>query len=357
MITKLTLVLSRGSVELRTPISPNEGLVFYDMLSRTDNVPYQSTEGSRSKEIPPPKQSLDHGDHSYPPIGGFAFLARAPFPSECPINSISSIDACERTISHAIGSEKEEEAPSCPAPQSSPPKHERETRRTSLMLRPVSLSGPVPQGLYPPPAKVRFPTRRGVIRPLPSPQSRSRQSIRHSPPPYESTHNVSQPGSPISLTPEEGLIQIQVRTRQTDHNLPAGYRRSFAHVRALNARALPTPPLPSVRPIRPLPLPPITTLVTDYCGNLSGADIRSQCSSSTKLVSPASPGASEHHGIPPDTVLDIASTWCRNGSSPVSKHSWSCARAREDKCVSTFLDLNPSAVQTPLSPNPPNVVY
>ena len=351
-----TLILSRGSVELRTPIAPNEGLALYDMLSRTDKVHHQSTTDPRSKQIPSPKQLLNYEDDTYPPVGELAFLTRPRSPSVCPVNGISSTDASEHNVSQAIGSRAEEEEPSRPVPQTNPSKHEREMRRISLVLRPVSLGGPAPQVLYPPPVKVRFLARRRAALPLPSSQGQSRQSTRHYKSPCESTHNIPQPRSPTSLTPEEGLIQLRVRTQRADSNLPLGYRRSFKHVRGLTIRALPTPPLPSVRPIRPLPPPPIITPVTDHPSNLDGADTRSQFKSPKKLVSPASSDASEICDTPLDTVLDISTTWSQKGFSLASKPSLSSTHEREDKCASTFLDLDPRTLQTPLSPKPQNNV-
>ncbi len=304
-----TLILSCGSVELRTPIIPNEGLAFCDMLSRTDKVPHQPTADPMSKEIPSPKQLLNHEDDTNPPIGGLAFLTRLRSPSGCPVNGISSTGASEQKVSQAIGSRTEEEEPSYPVPQFNPPKHERGMRRVSLVLRPVSSGGPAPQVLYPPPVKVHFPARRRAALPLPSPQRRSRQSIGHSQLPDESTHNVPQPGSPTSPTTEEGLIQLRVRTQQAHSYAPLGHRQGFKHVRGLNIRALPTPPLPSVRPIRPLPSLPITVPAIDHPSNLDGADTRPQSKSPKRLVSPASSGAPELRHTPPDTVLDIAPTW------------------------------------------------
>ena len=268
-----TLLLSRGSMELRTPIIPNEGPAFCDLLSRTDKVPHQSTADPMPKKITSPKTLLNHEDDTYPPIGGLAFLTRPRSPSGCSVNGISSTDACEQNGSQAIGSRIEEGESSRPTPQFNPPKHEREMRRVSLVLRPVSSGGPAPQVLYPPPVKVHFPTRRRAALPLPSPQRRPRQSIGHSQSPCESTHNVPQPGNPTS---QEGLVQLRMRTQQAHSDSPLGYRRSFKHVRGLNIRALPTPPLPSVRPIRPLPSLPNTATVIDRPSNLDGAGSRSQ---------------------------------------------------------------------------------
>lgn len=350
-----TLILSRGSVDLRTPIAPNEGLALYGMLSRPDKVHHQYTADPRSKEIPSPKQLLNHEDDTYPPIGELAFLTRPRSPPVCPVNAISSTDAHEHNVSQVIGSRTEEEGPSCPVPQINPPKYEREMRRVSMVLRPVSSGGPAPQVLYPPPVRVRFLARRRPALPLPSSQGRSRQSIRHSQSPLESTHNIPQPRSPALLTPEEGLIQLRARTQQADSDLPLGYRRSFKHVRGLNIRALPTPPFPSVRPIRPLPRPltrplprpPIIAPVNDHSNILDGADTRPQFKPPKKLVSPASSGALEICDTPLDTVLDIATPWSQKGYSPASKPSSFSAHEREDRCASTFLDL---ALQTPLSP-------
>ena len=266
-----TLIFSRGSVELRSPIVPNEGLAFCDMLSCTDKVPNQSTADPMSKESPSPKPLLNHEDDTYSPIGGVAFVTRPRSPLGCPVDGISSTDVREQNVSQAISSRIEEEEPSCPVPQLNPPSHEREMRRVSLLLRPVSSGGPAPQVLYPPPVKGHFPARRRAALPLPSPQRRSRQSIRHSQLPYGTMHNVPQPGSPASLIPEKGLVQLRVRTQQAHSDPPLGYRRSFKHVRGQNIRALPTPPLPTVRPIRPLPSLPITAAVIHHPSNLDGA--------------------------------------------------------------------------------------
>lgn len=270
MTDTLTLILSRGSVELRTPSSRNESPALRDVLLRIDKVPHDPG----SKEIPSPKQRLNHDVHTCAPIGGLTILTCPPSPSECPINGTSSTDAHEHNVSQGIGSGNEEEDPSCPVPRSNPPTRGEGMRRVSLLLRPVS-GGPAPQGLYPPPVKARFPARRGATLPLPPPKRRSRQSIMRSQPSYEFTHTVSQPENPTSLTPEEGLVQLQVRTRKDDSSSALGYKRSVEHGRALYPRALPTPPLPPVRPIRPLPLPPITAPVTDHPNNLNGSDIRS----------------------------------------------------------------------------------
>ena len=325
------------------------------MLSRTDKVHHQSTADPSSKEISP-KRLLNHEADTYPSIGELAFLTRPRSPSACPVNDISSTDGREHNVTQAIGSRTEEEEPSCPVPQINPPKNEREMRRVSLALRPVSSGGPAPQVLSPPPVKVRFRARRGAALPLPS--SQSHRSIRHFQSPCKSTHSIPQPRSPASLTPEEGLIQLRVRTQQADSDLPLGYRRSFRHVRGLNIRALPTPPFPSARPIRPLPPPPNVAPVNDHPSNLDGADTRSQFESPKKLVSPSSSGASKICDIPVDALLDIATPWSQKQFSPASKHSLSSAREREDRCASTFLDLDPSAIQSPLSPKPQsNVVH
>jgi len=356
----LTLILSRGSVEVKTPIFPKEGLAFYDMVWPTDKgtsvdswSTHQSTTDPSSKGTPSPKRLLNREGDTYPPIGDLDFATRPLSLSECSVNTISSTDAREHSISQTIGSRNEEEEPTYPVPQFNPPKHEREIRRTSLMLRRVSSGGPAPQVLSPPPIKVRFPARRGITVPLPSPRRRSRQAIRHPQLLSEPVHKVSQPGSPSSLTPEEGLIELRVRTRQAESNLPVGYRRSFKHVRGLNSRALPTPPLPSGRPFRPLPPLPVPAPANVQPNNLGGADNRSQFESPTKLISPSS-GTSGRRAALPDIVLDIATTWTQQGSSPTSKHPW-CAR--QEKFSSTFLDLDPSVLQTPLSPKPLNAVH
>jgi hypothetical protein len=278
----LILILSRGSVEVKTPPFPCESFPLYDMLSPTDGVPPadcwstdQSTADARTEEVLPPKRLLNHEDDAYPPTGGLAFATHPPSHSECSINSTSSKDTREYDISPAIGSRNEEEEPSYPVSQFSPPKHEREICRTSLVLRPVSSGGPAPQVLHPPPVTVRCPPRSAVARPLPTPRRQSHQSIGHSQVLCESPHDVCQPGSATSLTSEEGLTQLPAWTRQTDSALPLGYTGGFKRVRGRDSRALPTPPRPSARPIRPLPPLPITAPVNVRHNNWNRSDTQS----------------------------------------------------------------------------------
>ena len=143
-INKLTTILSRDSMEVRTPILSNEGLALHD---------------------------------------------------------------CHRLQIYLA-----EEEPGFADPPFSPLKRERETRRASLVLRPASSGGPAPQTLFPPSVKVNLAVRRGITVPSrlpPAPPPRRRSQL-----PNESAHDVSEPGTSASLTPEEGLIQLQVRTQQ-----------------------------------------------------------------------------------------------------------------------------------------------
>ena len=350
-------------MDVRTSIFSNKGPAFYDILSPTNKVPpidhsstHRSTADPESRPFPPPKEPLNH---EIEPIGCLVF---AQSPSECSVHSISSAGDSEYSTSQTIYLTEEEE-PSCPVLQFvSPPKPVRHMRRTSLMLRPVSSGGPAPQVLSPPPVKVRFPARRGVplqaprrLPPTPSPRRRSRRSIRQPQLLYGSTQNVSEPGSPTSLTPEEGLVQLQVRTQRADKNTPQGYRRSFKHVRGLNSRVLLPPPHTPVRPFRPLPPLPTTAPLNACLDTLGGADIGSEFESLTELISSASSDTSGLLSTPHSTGLDIVTAWSQKEFYPASDYPWSCAPTRQDKYASTFLNLDPS-VLSPISPEPLNTI-
>lgn len=118
------------------------------------------------------------------------------------------------------------------------PSEAREPRPTSLVFRPASSGGPAPLILSPPPARSALP--RGRAPPYAVPRRQSCRSTRPFQYIYETIHNVSKPRSSVSLTPEEGFIQLQIWTQRADSKTPPGYRKSFRYVIGLTSRTLPT---------------------------------------------------------------------------------------------------------------------
>ena len=358
-IDPLTATISRDSMEVRTPVFSTEGLALCELPSPTDIVyptDYRSARRSAAslgpKEIRSPKWSSDHESDASPPTGSSVIVACPPSPSQYSLNSSSSTYNYElkTATSHIIGSPRQEEL-GYSGSRFSPPKRERETRPISLVLRPASSSGPALQTLSPPPPRVCLAARRGTtlpspLPPAPSTRRRSPRSIKQqSQILVESTQNVSEPGSPASLTPEEGLIQLQLWTQHTDSHAPLGYRRSFKHVRGLNSRTL--------RSASRLPPLSITaSRVKARLDDLDDAEIQSE--PKERQIEPASASSSDESeplSTPPDdTIPGITITRARKGSSATSKHTQSSRHAREDKYASSFLDFEPLSPPTPATP-------
>jgi len=214
-------------MEVRTPFFSNEALALRDLplpsgiLDPIDYRPVcQTVKWPMYKEIPSPRRRSKHSKDPYPPIGSLVFGRSPPSPSVYSNSGVTPTTTREHNvvISHASSPPTEEE-PGFANPVFSPPKRERETRRASLVLRPAS----APQTLSPPPVQVNLAVRRGItvpsrLPPAPPPRRRSHRSIERSQLPCESAIDVSEPRAPVSLTPEEGLIQLQVRTQQIDSN-------------------------------------------------------------------------------------------------------------------------------------------
>jgi hypothetical protein len=275
-------------MEVRSPTVSNEDLALCDVPSISPTVvetpiDYWSTRRSsmdlRFKEILSLAQQSNPEGGTLLSVGSIAFAPCPQSPSKYSIDSISlTYTSGEDTvISQEIDSPNEEE-PRRSDLQLNPPKPEGEMRRTSLLLRRVSSAGPAPPSLSPPPIKVRFPNRRGTAPPkrLPSttsPRRRSHRPSKRSHMLQDSAQNVSEPRSPAPLTPEEGSVQFQIRVQQAENN--GVYIRSVNHVRGLSSRPLPTPPLPTVRPIRPLPPLPVSPPLGAFPDKLDGVDIRS----------------------------------------------------------------------------------
>jgi hypothetical protein len=352
-IEKLTTTLSRGSIEVGTPVFSNEGLALCDLPSPTDvldPIDYRSVcltvKSPMYKEIPSPRRRSNHSWGAYSPTA-----KSPPSPSENTISGISPTNSREQNvvISHASSSPNEKEL-GFADPLFSPPKRERETRRASLVFRPTSSGGPALQTLSPPPVKVNLAVRRGItlpnrLPPAPLPQGRRLRSIEQSQLPYESVHNVSEPGSPTSLTPEEGLMQFQIWTQQSDSNTPLGYRRSFEHIRGLSPRTHPTSALPQISTIRV----PINNTRPDSSDNAVTVT-RSEVSP-IGSISKSSSGESEPLSTPPDDAIpDIIITRIRKGPNAPSGHLHSSARAGADKYASSFLDFEPGTPRSPRSP-------
>ena len=310
----------------------------------------RSTTGLRFKGTPSPNGRLNHENNVYPPSGSPVTGEHPPSPSGYSVNGVWSTYGREQNvlISQAIGYLNEEEKPWCSSPQFGPPKRERERRPTSLVLRPASSGGPALQVLSPPPVRVSLAARRGTTVPsplprVPSPPEQSRRTTRPSQHLYESTHDVSEPRSSASLTPEEGLIQI--RTRRADSNTSLGYRRSFKHVRGLTSRTLPTAS-------RLLQLSITAAPVNAGLDRLDDDGIQSGSEESPiESVSVFSSDESDLLSTPPDdTIPDITVTKSGNDYSATYKHNYSSIRVGEDKYASSFLDFEPG---TPLSPPSP----
>ena len=352
-------------MELGTPSSSAESFAFFNVRSPINRVPAvdswstpqsimasQPTEISSRNELPSIENNIDE------PVGALVFATRPPSPSECSVNSSSLTVESQNNPSNTIRARNEEEEPSRPVRPFTYPKHEREMRRTSLRPRPVSSAGPIQQVLSPPPIKVSFPARRGVGRTPspPPPRMRSSSSSRSSQLLRESAQGAPELGSPASPTSEGELIQLQVRTQQTASPAPREYVQGFEHVTRPTSRALPTPPVSSVRHIRPLPPLPITAPLTPCIDNLDGADIRSEFDPPAEIIWSPSSEPSGFLLTPPAVVLDITTAWSQQEISPVTSGSWSSARTRGDTCGSTFLSLSPS-VLSPLSPESISAMY
>ena len=353
-IDKLTATLSRDSTEVRTPVFSDEGLALCDLPSPTDvldPIDYRTVcrtvRDPTSKEIPSPGRRSNHANDAYPPIRSLVIAGSPLSPSGYSINGVSSTNTCEQNVvaSYAISLPNEED-PIFSDPLSTPPKRKRESRRTSLVFRPASSGGPAMQTLSPPPVKVSLALRRGIappsrLPPAPPSRTRSRQSIGQSQQPYGSAHNASEPGTPASLTAEEGLIQLQVRTQQTDSNTRLRYRRSFSHIRGLNPRTHPTSVLPQVS----------STINTYPDGS---DDVKNRSRSKGLLIGSNSESSSDESGplsTPPDDAIpDITITRSGEGNNAPSDHLHFSERARAGKYASSFLDFEPG---TPLSPPSP----
>ena len=306
----------------------------------------RSVKKSISKETPSLRRRSNHAKDAHPPIGSSVIARSPPSPLGYSINGAPPTNACQQNIviSHASGSPIEEE-PGFEDPLFSPSKREREIRRASLVFRPASSGGPALQTLSPPPVKVNLAVRRGIpvpsrLPPAPPPQERPHRSIGRSQLPCKSAHNVSETGTPAPLTPEEGLIQLRIRTQQVDSNTQLGYRRSFRHIRGLSPQTHPTS-LPTIR---------VTTrthpdgsddaaIVTISEGLLSGSLSESSVDELESLSTP-----------PDDASPDIVITRSRKGSNAPSDHLQLSARARSDKYASSFLDFEPGTPRSPLSP-------
>jgi len=351
-INKLTTTLSRDSMEVRTPVFSNQGLALCDLPSPTDMlgpIDYRSVcrrvKSPMPREVPSPRRRSNDAKDAYPPTG-----RSPPSPSGSSIGDATSTNTHEQNvvISHASSSPNEAE-PGLAGPLFRHPRRERETRRVSLVLRPASSGGPALQTLSPPPVKVNLAVRRGTtvpsrLPPAPPPRRRSHRSIERSQLPYESAHNVSEPGAPTSITPEEGLIQLQARTQQTDSNTRLGYRRSFKHIRGLSPRTRPTSALPQISTVSV----PISThpdysddaaIVTISEGSLIGLITQSSSDESGSLSTP-----------PDDAIPDITITRSRKGSDAPSDPLHFSSRARAGKYASSFLDFEPGTPRSPLSP-------
>ena len=358
----LTVTLSRDSIEVRTPVFSGEGLALCDLPSPTDilspidyRTARRSTTGLRLKETPSLNGRLNDQNGSYPPSGSPVIGARPPpSPSGYSVNSVSSAYSREKKIliSQILGSWNEEEEPRYSGHQFGSPKREREPRPISLVLRPTSSGGPTLQVLSPPPVRVSLAARRGTtlpspLPPVPAPRRQSRRPITPSHRLRESASNVSESRNSGSLTPEEGLIQLQMRAQRADNDMPLRYRRSFRHVRGLTPRTLPTAS-------RLLQLSITAAPVNAHLDNLEDDAIRSDSEESQiESTSASSLDGLEPLSTPPDdAVPGITITRSIKGSSATSKHASPSICVREDKDANSFLDFEPG---TPLSPPSPAV--
>ena len=306
----------------------------------------RSVKRPMSKETPSLRRRSNHAKDAHPSIGGSVIARSPPSPLGYSINGASSTNSRQQNvvISHASGWPIEEE-PGFEDPVFSPSKRERETRRASWVFRPASSGGPALQTLSPPPVKVNLAVRRGIPVPsrlpsAPPPQERPRNSIGRYQLPCESAPNISDPVPPASLTPEEGLIQLQIRTQQVDSNTQLGYRRSFRHIRGLSPQTYPTS----------LPTISVTTsthpegsddpaIVTISEGLLIGSLSESSVDELETLCTP-----------PDDASPNIVITRSRKGSNAPSDHLQLSARTRSDKYASSFLDFEPGTPRSPHSP-------
>ena len=345
-------------MEVRTPVFSDEGLALCDLPSPTDMlgpIDYRSVclavKNHISKEIPSPGRRSNHAEDAYTPTRNSSIAESPVSPSGYSTNGVLSTNTREQNVvtSYAINSPNEEE-PIFSKHLSSPPKRKREPRRASLVFRPASSGGPDPQSLSPPPVKARLALRRGTALPSrlapapPSRKRRSRQSIGQSQPSCGSAHNASDPGNPASLTPEEGLIQLQVRTQQADSNKRLGYRRSFRHIRELTPRTPPTSVLPQVSATK--------DPINSHPDGSNDTEIRSRSKgSSIGSISESSSDESEPLSTPPDdAVPDITITKSRKGSNASADHLQFSGCAGADKYASSFLDFEPGTPRSPLSP-------
>jgi len=194
-----------------------------------------------------------------------------------------------------------------------------------LAFHPASLGDPALRTLSPPPVKVNLVVRRGITVP-----SRLLPLCRHgdgligplSGP--SCPHDGSEPGNSASLTPEEGLIQLQVRTQQPDSNTRLGYGRGFEHIRGLNPRTHPIPALPQIYTISV----PISTRLDD---SDDAAIVTRSEGSLIGLISESSSDEPEPSSTrPDDATLGITITRSRKGSNAPSDHLHFSSRARAD---------------------------
>jgi len=137
-------------------------------------------------------------------------------------------------------------------------------------------------------------------------------------------HDVSGPGNSASLTPEEGSIQLQVRTQQTDSNTRLGHSRNFEHIRGLNPRTHPIPALPQSSTISV----PIKTRLDD--SDDAAIVTRSEGSLIGSISESSSDGPEPPSTRPDDATLGITITRSRNGSNAPSDHRNFSSRARAD---------------------------
>jgi len=236
-IVKLTTTLSGDSMEVRTPVCSSESLVLCDLPTPIDvlgPIDYrsvcQTVKRPTYKEIPSLRR---RSKIQRMPTHPLAARRGPPPPSGYSISGVASKNTREQNVvfSHA-GSSPNGEEPRFADPLFSLPTRERETRRACLVFHLTSAGGPALQILSPPPVKVNLAVQGGItvpsrLPPAPPPRRRSHRPIERSRPLYEFAHDVSDPGTTVSITPEEGLIQPRVRTQKTDSNTRLGYIRSF----------------------------------------------------------------------------------------------------------------------------------
>ena len=344
-------------MEARTPIFSSRGLALCELPSPDDMVysnDYQSTRRTTTSRMHngmlSPKWHSDHEGDAPIPARSSA-IALPPSPAEHRVKDVSPINDGEQkvAVSQIVASPNEEEDP---GPHFNPWKRERETHLTSLMLRPASSGGPAPQILSPPPVKVSLAVRRGTNPPsrlptTPSPRIRPRESVGRSQLLSAPVHNVPEPGSPASVTPEEGLIHFQTRAQHADNHATLGYVRSFKHVRGLKPRTLPTT---SRIPHPYLSITP--ALVNARPDGLDGAEGRLIFEELLDgSISVCSSDESEPVSTPPDdTIPGFTITSARKDSSAASNHPHFPVCVREDKYPTSFLDFEPGTPRLPLPP-------